>query len=76
MPDNTNEMSLQHINSITEENINHLVRHNSELKGIINIEARTDGTFNVVIHDGTENEARKVEGISKDKLLAMMEKQL
>lgn len=76
MPDNTDQESMDHIKETTEQNINHIVRHSPDTKGIINIEAKTNGEFNVTLHDGTQNRPRTIESISKDKLLKMMEEQL
>lgn len=76
MVDNTEEEALSHIKDITEQNLNHLVRHDGEIKGIVNIEARTDGSFNIKLHTGTEREATVIEGVSKEELIGMMEEQL
>lgn len=76
MPDNTESGSIDYIKQTTQQNLNHVVRHDPETKGIVNIEARTDGKFDVSLHTGTQDEARTIEGVSKDKLLKMMEEQL
>jgi hypothetical protein len=76
MPDNTAEESIDHIQNTVEQHINHIVRHDPETKGVIQIESNIDETYDIKIHSGTENKARVIEGVSKDKLLSMMEEQL
>lgn len=68
--------SLEFIKQQIEKQCNHIVRQDHEIKGIINIEAKDDGSFNVKLHRGTQNEAVTIEDISKEKLLDMMEEQL
>lgn len=76
MADNTNSESMDHIKEQVSQSFNHIVRHDESTKGIVNIEANNDETFNVSLHDGTQSKARTIEGVSKERLLSMMEEQL
>lgn len=76
MPDNTEEESIDFVRDSTERSLNHIVRHDNGIRGIVNIEAREDDKYNVKLHKGTSDEARVIEGVSKSKLMKMMEEQL
>lgn len=76
MVDNKEQKSIEHIKRVTEQNINHIVRTQEDIKGIVAIEARTDGSFDVTIHDGTEDKAITIESVDKSKLLNLMKEQL
>jgi len=76
MPDNTEPETISHMKDIVEQELNHLVRHEQDVKGIINIKAKTDSTYDIELHDGSGSRARAIEDVSKDKLLELMEKQL
>jgi len=76
MPDNTKEATMSHIKNSVSADLNHIVRHQSGTKGIINIEANTDGSFDVAIHKGTQSKPKRIENINKTKLIEMMQDQL
>lgn len=76
MPDKTSEETLDHMKDIVEQEINHLVRHQENTEGIIKITAKTDNTYDIELHNGSENRSKTIEGVSKSRLLKMMEKQL
>jgi len=76
MPDNTEKESLSRIERMKNENTNHLVRHKPDLKGEVDIEVRLNGRFNVTVYKGTDNNPQKIEDISKDKLMELIDDQL
>lgn len=76
MPDLVEEATLEHVQDMKNENTNHLVRHNPDIKGEVDIEVRSDGRFNVTVYKGTDEKPRKVEDISKNKLMDMLDQQL
>jgi len=76
MTDNTEEESLAHIREITNQHTNHLVRSDPEIDGKVDIEVRSDGRYNVFVYKGGSDKARKIEDISKEKLLSMIKSNL
>jgi len=76
MPDNTEKASLEHVEKIKSEHTNHLVRHDPDIKGEVDIEVRLDGRFNVTVYKGTDNQPQKIEDISKSKLLELIDDRL
>lgn len=76
MPDTKEESTLEYLKDTVEKHNNHIVREDEELKGKVEIEARSDGDYNVVIHRGTSDKARRIEAVSKDRIIGMMESQL
>jgi len=63
------------IENQTSRQLNHLVRTDDELKGIINVEVK-HGEFNIKIHKGTEAEATSIEGLNKQKLIELFEEKV
>jgi len=41
MPDNTEPETISHMKDIVEQELNHLVRHEQDVEGIINIKSKT-----------------------------------
>lgn len=70
------DKSLEFLKKQIEQQTNHVVRNDEEIKGIVDITAKNDGTFNIRLHRGTENEAVEIEDIDKERLISMMEEQL
>lgn len=70
------EDPLEFISSQVEEDINHIVRQSSDLKGVVSIEVRNDGNFNIKLHKGSEHEITTIEAVSKDRLLDLLDEQL
>lgn len=61
---------------IVEQELNHLVRHENDTEGMINVRAKTDDTYDIELYNGNDSRARVIEGVSKEKLLELMEQQL
>lgn len=76
MTDNSDSETISHMKDIVEQELNHLVRHDEDVEGIINITAKTNSTYDIELHDGSGSRARVIEGVGKDKLLELMEQQL
>ncbi|EGQ44098.1 MAG: hypothetical protein J07AB43_01570 [Candidatus Nanosalina sp. J07AB43] len=76
MPDLTKEAALDHARDMKKQNTNHLVRHDPEIKGEVDIEVRSNGRFNVTVYKGTEEKPRVIEDISRNKLMSMLDSQL
>lgn len=76
MSDNTEKVSLEHVEKTKSEHTNHLVRNSPDIKGEVDIEVRLDGRFNVTVYKGTDNKPQKIEDISKNKLLELIEDRL
>lgn len=74
--DNKEPESLEFIDDIAGQAINHAVRHNEGIKGVVSIEIQTNGEYTVKVHRGTENQPMQIEGVSKERLLEMLEGQL
>jgi hypothetical protein len=68
--------SLEFIRNSIARAINHIVREDPETKGVVRIEPKTDGNFDVFIHRGTQSQAVVIEDVSKERLMSMMEEQL
>jgi len=68
--------SLEFIRNSVARAINHLVREDQDTKGVVRIEPKSDGNFDVYIHRGTQSEAVVIEDVSKERLMSMMEDQL
>jgi hypothetical protein len=76
MPDNTESQSLNHIQDAKTQHTNYLVRNDPELQGEVDIDVRTDGRFDVTVYKGDSHEPKKVEDISKKRLLELLDDQL
>ena len=76
MPDNTESQSLNHIKDAKTQHTNYLVRNDPELQGEVDIDVRTDGRFDVTVYKGDSHEPKKVEDISKKRLLELLDDQL
>lgn len=72
----TEKESLEHIRRITDENISHIVRNDENIKGTAKIVSRNDGKFDIEVYNGSDTKPRKIESISKEKLIALIEKQM
>lgn len=68
--------SLEYIRKSVGRAINHIITEDSDTKGVVRVEAKSDGNFDVFIHRGTQPEPVIIEDVSKEKLLNMMEDQL
>lgn len=68
--------SLEYIRNSVARAINHIVREDSETKGVVRIEPKTDGNYDIYIHRGTQSEAVVIQDVSKERLMSMMEEQL
>lgn len=76
MPDNSQSETISQMKDIVEQELNHLVRHEEDTQGIINIKAKTDDTYDIELYNGSSNRARTIEDVSKEKLLELMDEQL
>jgi hypothetical protein len=76
MPDNTESQSLNHIKDAKTQHTNYLVRNDPELQGEVDIEVRINGRFDVTVYKGDSNEPRKIENITKQKLMELIDDQL
>lgn len=76
MPDNSEEQSLLHISEMKNRNTNHLIQHDPEIKGEVDIEVRANDRYNVIVYKGKDEKPRKIEDISKNKLMDMLQEQL
>jgi len=76
VPDNTQAETISQMKSIVEQELNHLVRHEDDTEGMVNVRAKTDNTYDIELYDGNESKARVIEGVSKEKLLELIEQQL
>lgn len=76
MPDNTESQSLNHIEKTKTQHTNFLVRTDPSLQGEVDIDVRTNGRFDVTVFKGDSHEPKKVEDISKEKLLELLDDQL
>lgn len=68
--------NLDFIKETVESELHQIVRADSDLKGVFNIEVQTNGKFTIKLHDGTEGQARTIEDVSKLKLISMLEDKL
>lgn len=76
MPDNTESQSLNHIQDAKTQHTNYLVRNDPGLQGEVDIDVRTNGRFDVTVYKGDSHEPKKVEDISKESLLELLDDQL
>jgi hypothetical protein len=76
MPDKSKEQSLAHISEMKNQNTNHLIQHDPEIKGEVDIEVRTNGRYNVTVYKGPDEKPRIISDISKNKLIEMIQNQL
>jgi len=76
MPDTTKEETLEHVEKMKTQNTNHLVRHNPDIKGEVDIEVRSNGRFDVTVYKGTDNQPQKIQDVSKDRLLELISDRL
>jgi hypothetical protein len=76
MPENTERENLNHIRDLNTKNTNHLVRNDPELQGEVDIEVRINGRFDITVYKGDSNEPRKIENITKQKLMELIDDQL
>ena len=76
MPDTTKEETLEHVEKMKMQNTNHLVRHNPDIKGEVDIEVRSNGRFDVTVYKGTDNQPQKIQDVSKDRLLELISDRL
>jgi len=76
MPDNTESQSLNHIQDCKTQHTNYLVRNDPDLQGEVDIDVRTNGRFDVTVYKGDSHEPKKIEDITKDKLLELLDQQL
>jgi len=76
MPDLVEDATISHVEKMKRENTNHLVRHNPDIKGEVDIEVRSNGRYNVTVYKGTDQKPTNIEDISKDKLMDMLAEQL
>jgi hypothetical protein len=76
MTDNTETETISHMKDIVEQELNHLVRHEENVEGIINIRSKTDNLYDIELHDGKNTRSQTIEDVSKDELIKLMEKQL
>jgi hypothetical protein len=67
---------IGHIQRTVDEHQNQIVRNDETLDGIISIQRNSDDTYDIRLCDGTESEATLIEGVTKSKLLDMIEKKL
>ena len=58
------------------ENTNHLVRHNPDIKGEVDIEVCSDGRYNVTVYKGTDNQPQKIQEVSKERLLELISERI
>lgn len=70
------DQNIEFIEKQSESIINHLVRQDQNLKGVVSIEAQVDETYNIKLHRGTENKARTIENVDKDELIDMIKDNL
>lgn len=72
----TDEEHIDFIRGTCSQQLNHLVRSDSDLKGIVNIEVKDGGEFSIILHRGTESEATEIEGVDKEKLISLLKERL
>lgn len=72
----TSTESEEFIEDIVGQSLNHLVKESSTTKGIVNITVNTNGTYNIVLHKGTDNKPVRIESVGKEKLIRMLEGKL
>jgi len=76
MPDNTQKQTLKHLENTKQSHTDYLVRNDPNLQGEVDIDVRTNGRYDVTVYKGDSHEPRKIEDISKQRLLKMLEEQL
>jgi len=76
MVDNTEEATTDHVRRTVDNHQSHLVRHSEGTEGVVEIVRKSDGIFDIRLHDGSDSEATTIEGISKDKMISLMEEKL
>lgn len=76
MPSDTHKEALDHIESMKTKHTQFLVRKDSDIKGEVDINVKLDGSFDVTVYKGGSNKPRKIEDISKNRLLEMLQNQL
>ena len=76
MPDFTEDQSIQHVRDMKTKNTNHLVQHDADMSGEVDIEVLNDGRYNVIVHKGTDHEPQTVENVSKNELVQLIKDRL
>jgi len=68
--------NIEFIEDKSQDLINHLIKHDSEIKGSIKIDVRQDGGFDIIKHNGSDTEVNKIHNVSKEKLIELLDKRL
>lgn len=76
MPDQTHEETLEHVESVKSEHTQYLVQKDTDIKGEVDISVRLNDRFDVTVYKGGSEKPRKIEDISKERLIEMLQNQL
>jgi len=68
--------NIEFIEDKSQDLINHLIRQDSEVDGSIKIDVRSDDKYDITLHKGSEKEVNKINKVSKEKLLELLEKRV
>jgi len=65
--------NIEFIEDKSQDFINHLIRNDSEVNGSVKIDVRNDGKYDITLYKGSEKEVNKINKVSKEKLIELLE---
>lgn len=65
--------NIEFIEDKSQDFINHLIRNDTEVNGSVKIDVRSDGKYDITLYKGSEKEVNKINKVSKEKLIELLE---